>query len=277
MSRSRHALITRTAISPRLATRSLVNIDLSYERNALRSQCRPHRRRAARPVGTPSQVLRGGRIDQLRGARVGRGGRARGGRRRRRPSERRAREARTDVALGARRHPAPVGGVEASAPARSLRPSQRCRLKWPNDVTISGRKVAGILLESRMSTAGVPAVVCGIGINVRWTKLPEELGGRATSLALEGSEVDRAVLTGSLLLALEKACGRLDEENGSAEIIERATALSEVLGRTVEARVGGVLGLGLASALTAAGGLVLDTAEGRRVLDAGEIERLRPA
>jgi len=152
-----------------------------------------------------------------------------------------------------------------------------CRLKWPNDVTISGRKVAGILHESRVSTAGVPAVVCGIGINVRWTKLPEELGGRATSLALEGSEVDRAVLTGSLLLALEKACGRLDEENGSAEIIERATALSEVLGRTVEARVGGVLVLGLASALTAAGGLVLDTAEGRRVLDAGEIERLRPA
>ena len=152
-----------------------------------------------------------------------------------------------------------------------------CLLKWPNDVTISGLKVAGVLLENRMSTAGAPAVVCGIGINVRWTELPEELGGRATSLALEGASVDRAALAASVLQALEIACGRLDEQGGAAEIVARATALSEVLGRTVEARVGGALVSGVASALTAAGGLVLDTAEGGRVLDAGEIERLRPA
>ncbi|CAN5431798.1 biotin--[acetyl-CoA-carboxylase] ligase [soil metagenome] len=152
-----------------------------------------------------------------------------------------------------------------------------CRLKWPNDVTISGQKVAGILLERRMSTDGAPAFVCGIGINVRWTKLPEELGGRATSLALEGASVDRAELAVSVLQALEIACGRLDDENGRAEIITQATALSEVLGRIVEARVGGALVSGLASSLNAAGGLVLDTAEGSRVLDAGEIERLRSA
>ena len=152
-----------------------------------------------------------------------------------------------------------------------------CRLKWPNDVTISGRKVAGVLLESRMSRAGAPAVVCGIGINVRWTKLPEALGGRATSLSLEGAAVNRAELAASLLHALEATCDRLEEPNRAAEVISGATALSEVLGRDVKARVGGVLVSGVASELTAAGGLVVDTAEGRCILDAGEIERLRPA
>ena len=119
--------------------------------------------------------------------------------------------------------------------------------------------------------------MCGIGINVGWTKLPEELGGRATSLALEGAAVDRAELAASLLHALEATCDRLEEPNRAAEIIAGATALSEVLGRDVKARVGGVLVSGVASELTAAGGLVLDTAEGRCILDAGEIERLRPA
>lgn len=167
-----------------------------------------------------------------------------------------------------------LAAAEAIAGASGM----SCRLKWPNDVTISGRKVAGILLESRVTgTGGAPAVVCGIGINVRWTKLPEELGGRATSLALEGASVDRALLAASLLHALEIVCGRLDEQRGTAEIIARATALSEVLGQAVEARVGGVLVSGVALSLSTAGGLVLDTAEGCRVLDAGEIERLRPA
>ncbi|MDQ3660179.1 MAG: biotin--[acetyl-CoA-carboxylase] ligase [Actinomycetota bacterium] len=152
-----------------------------------------------------------------------------------------------------------------------------CRLKWPNDVTIAGRKVAGILLESRLGAGGAPAVVCGIGTNVRWAKLPEELGGRATSLSLEGASVDRSLLAAALLHALEVVCGRLDGANGPAEVIERATALSEVLGKAVGARVGGTLVLGVASALTAAGGLVLDTSGGPRVLDAGEIESLRPA
>src|SRR5680860_1413471 len=47
-----------------------------------------------------------------------------------------------------------VATAEAIAEVSGL----SCRLKWPNDVTISGRQVAGILHESRVSTAGVPAI-----------------------------------------------------------------------------------------------------------------------
>jgi BirA family biotin operon repressor/biotin-[acetyl-CoA-carboxylase] ligase len=68
------------------------------------------------------------------------------------------------------------------------------QLKWPNDVEIHGRKLAGILVE-RIETADGPAAVVGIGLNVAMNadQLPIPT---ATSLTLQGVEVDRdAVLT----------------------------------------------------------------------------------
>ena len=78
----------------------------------------------------------------------------------------------------------------------------RSQLKWPNDVLVDGRKVAGILLESSGAT-----VVCGIGINVNQTEdeLPTATRVPAGSLRLAtGREHDRAALLVSLLLALEQ-------------------------------------------------------------------------
>ena len=78
----------------------------------------------------------------------------------------------------------------------------RTQLKWPNDVLVDGRKVAGILLESSGAT-----VVCGIGINVNQTEdeLPTDTRVPAGSLRLAtGREHDRAALLASLLLAIEQ-------------------------------------------------------------------------
>lgn len=149
-----------------------------------------------------------------------------------------------------------------------------CRLKWPNDVTISGLKVAGILLESRVGAPGA-AVVCGIGINVGWTELPAELSGRATSLALQGRSVDRSLLLASVLLALEENCERVEDAAGAAGVVGAAGALSEVLGHSVEVKLGADVVTGVATSLTPTGALVLDTSEGTRILDTGVIERLR--
>jgi BirA family biotin operon repressor/biotin-[acetyl-CoA-carboxylase] ligase len=73
-------------------------------------------------------------------------------------------------------------------------------LKWPNDVLIAERKVAGILTE-RIETPRGPAVVVGIGINVGMTReeLPHE---GATSLLVEGLDVDRTDLLSGLLQRL---------------------------------------------------------------------------
>jgi BirA family transcriptional regulator, biotin operon repressor / biotin---[acetyl-CoA-carboxylase] ligase len=79
-------------------------------------------------------------------------------------------------------------------------------LKFPNDVLVAGRKVAGILAEAREER-----VVLGVGVNVNVTaeELPREVERPATSLLVEtGREVDRAALLVELLARLER---RYDE------------------------------------------------------------------
>jgi BirA family biotin operon repressor/biotin-[acetyl-CoA-carboxylase] ligase len=80
-------------------------------------------------------------------------------------------------------------------------------LKWPNDVEIHGKKVAGILTEAVLRPGGPPAVVIGIGINVntRLEQLPRELHERVTSLALAaGRRFARPALIAALLARLER-------------------------------------------------------------------------
>ena len=74
-------------------------------------------------------------------------------------------------------------------------------VKHPNDVLIGGRKVAGVLAEARDGR-----VVLGVGINVnqRSDELPTEAEPEATSLALEGADVDRAKLLATVLERLER-------------------------------------------------------------------------
>jgi BirA family transcriptional regulator, biotin operon repressor / biotin---[acetyl-CoA-carboxylase] ligase len=73
-------------------------------------------------------------------------------------------------------------------------------LKWPNDLLVSRRKLAGILAENHSDT-----VVLGYGINVGATAFPPELGDRATSLESElGREIDRDQVLAATLAALER-------------------------------------------------------------------------
>jgi BirA family biotin operon repressor/biotin-[acetyl-CoA-carboxylase] ligase len=61
----------------------------------------------------------------------------------------------------------------------------RLDLKWPNDVLLSGKKTAGILLETVVAQDGSRAAVVGIGINVKLGSVPEELRDRATCVSQE--------------------------------------------------------------------------------------------
>ena len=81
------------------------------------------------------------------------------------------------------------------------------RLKWPNDVEISGKKVAGILCEAVLSLATSPLVIIGIGINVNTTleQFPPELHQHVTSLALAAAHTwARLPLLALLLAHLER-------------------------------------------------------------------------
>jgi BirA family biotin operon repressor/biotin-[acetyl-CoA-carboxylase] ligase len=85
----------------------------------------------------------------------------------------------------------------------------RAEVKWPNDLQVGRRKLAGILAESTGSGDGDP-VVLGYGINVGQMACPPDLRDRTTSLESElGRRVDRALLFAESLMALDRRYGDL--------------------------------------------------------------------
>ena len=76
-------------------------------------------------------------------------------------------------------------------------------IKWPNDVLIHGRKLAGILAESAVHGAALHFVVVGIGVNLCRVAYPPELAARVTSIEVETSRAqDRAPMLAEILAAL---------------------------------------------------------------------------
>ncbi len=81
------------------------------------------------------------------------------------------------------------------------------RIKWPNDLVLRGKKLAGILTEASLSGGGVEHVVIGIGVNLRQTAsdFSPEVAKIATSLAAEGITAEDAALETALIDALRQA------------------------------------------------------------------------
>ncbi len=159
---------------------------------------------------------------------------------------------------------AAVAVAEAIETATGLAP----RLKWPNDVMARGRKLAGILLESRPGGAADPAVVIGIGVNLGQRSFPEELADRATSVLLEtGRTPDRDAVLEALLAAFDRWRARL-ERDGFTAVRDAWRSRTETLGRrvSVEGVAGTAVDIGEDGAL-----LVDDGGRVRRVVS-GEID-----
>jgi BirA family transcriptional regulator, biotin operon repressor / biotin---[acetyl-CoA-carboxylase] ligase len=96
-----------------------------------------------------------------------------------------------------------VAGVAVAGTLRE-RFGLDARIKWPNDVRVGGKKIAGMIVE-----AAKGAAVLGIGLNVNWTELPEEIADTATSLAIElGKPVDLEALLKGFLADLDIKIGR---------------------------------------------------------------------
>jgi BirA family biotin operon repressor/biotin-[acetyl-CoA-carboxylase] ligase len=85
-------------------------------------------------------------------------------------------------------------------------PSADPKIKWPNDVLVGGRKIAGVLVEAITAGQRVEAVVAGVGINVHTRELPEEVAARATSIALvaPGPALDRGEILADVLATLDR-------------------------------------------------------------------------
>lgn len=136
---------------------------------------------------------------------------------------------------------------------------ESARVKWPNDVLVDGRKVAGILVEARPQDGWA---VLGIGLNVAVDvdTLPPELHGRAGSLGL-GAEAIEPTLT--------RLLDRLQERLAQppAETLAALRARDALCGQ----RVAWADGEGTAAGIDEDGRLLVRTALGQITLDAGEV------
>ena len=133
------------------------------------------------------------------------------------------------------------------------------RIKWPNDVWIDGRKVAGILVEGRPQEGWA---VLGIGLNVATEEFPAELS--ATSLLLEGAPLSPEEALAAVVSTLGDWLPR-----PATEVLAAWRSRDALLGGTVRWQNGGKEGT--AAGVDDSGALIVETGDGRVTLDAGEV------
>ncbi|HLL87010.1 MAG TPA: biotin--[acetyl-CoA-carboxylase] ligase [Thermoleophilaceae bacterium] len=172
--------------------------------------------------------------------------------------------------LGERLAYLPLAAAVAVSEACECCAPVACTIKWPNDVWIDGRKVAGILLEGRPEDGWA---VLGIGLNVatRAEDFPADLSAHATSLAAatpgaRPPAVEDALA--ALLAALARRLGAPPEE-----VVSAWSERDALRDRRIRWDGGEGLGRGIA----ASGALRVETAAGELELHAGEVALVRPA
>ena len=152
------------------------------------------------------------------------------------------------------------------------------QLKWPNDVQVGGRKVAGVLVESASSGAAVESAVVGIGVNV--TSVPQGLDAetRAATTCLRdlGMAADALEAAAAVLARIRVWYHRLAAGDGGLVDAWRARALPW-WGRRVEARAAGGMVRGRALGVDEAGALILVLDDGTQLLvHSGDVREVRP-
>lgn len=159
----------------------------------------------------------------------------------------------------------------ADAITAAAGPGVAIRCKWPNDVLMGDRKVAGILLESEAGADGnVAWVVIGVGINI--VHFPDATETPATSLWAEGCTwLTVPQMLQAYCAALLTWKQRLLNE-GFAPVRERWLGLAKGIGESIEVRLDKETVAGKFAGLDTNGALILEGIDGgRRLIGAGEV------
>lgn len=184
---------------------------------------------------------------------------------------------------------AALATASACEQAAGLRPS----LKWPNDLLVGERKLAGILAESvplAPAPGGPPerrAVVVGVGLNVGWPPpdgepgagaVPPELRGIATSIRREtGGDTDPRLVLDFLLADLERRLVDLDDAAGRQRLGREYRERCTTLGRPVRVVLPDGETTGTAIDITPEGHLMVDVGACFTTVTAGDVVHLRDA
>jgi BirA family biotin operon repressor/biotin-[acetyl-CoA-carboxylase] ligase len=154
-----------------------------------------------------------------------------------------------------------LAAAEACEQVAGVRPD----LKWPNDLLVDDRKLAGVLAE-----ADLPAVVVGIGINVNWGATDVPNGGVALDQCA-GRPVERGAVLDGLLVALESRV--TDWDAVGTEYRQRCATV----GRLVRIDLGDETFTGTVADVSDEGHLLVDVGMCIRTVTAGDVVHLRPA
>jgi BirA family biotin operon repressor/biotin-[acetyl-CoA-carboxylase] ligase len=139
-----------------------------------------------------------------------------------------------------------VGAVAVAEVLAELAPGQ-VGLKWPNDVLLAGRKVAGVLPEAIWEGERLSAVVLGIGLNVRVDFAGTPLASRAISVeTITGTTVDRVLLLAALLHRVDHWSARVGDSTLLEAWRSRLTTLGQrVIASSADGQTGPIAGLAL--------------------------------
>ena len=147
-------------------------------------------------------------------------------------------------------------------------------IKWPNDILVGGKKLAGILTESSCSSEAIEFVILGIGANLNYpvALMPEGIRKRATSMiALTQRPINREAFARRLIQDLDRCYGELQEE-GFGSLALRWEALFGLRGKRVRAEATDQSVMGRARGLDRDGALLVEDDEGiRHRIVAGDV------
>lgn len=139
-------------------------------------------------------------------------------------------------------------------------------LKWPNDVELDGRKVAGALAHGSSDGSG-GLLVIGIGVNVHQRDFPADIARSATSLALAGHSIDRLALLSRITFELDRLERPHERPAALAEWRQRST----FLGRHVSVSGASRELSGTADAIDDEGALIVRTERGVERVMSGDV------
>ncbi|MXP61457.1 bifunctional biotin--[acetyl-CoA-carboxylase] ligase/biotin operon repressor BirA [Pantoea sp. Taur] len=149
------------------------------------------------------------------------------------------------------------------------------RVKWPNDLYLNDRKLAGILVELTGKTGDAAQIVMGAGVNlVMRSEGAAEINQGWINLQEAGVEIDRNELAAKIINSLREALP-IFERDGLAPFVERWDALDNFINRPVKLLIGDREVHGIARGIDKQGGLLLDQDGEVKSWVGGEIS-LRP-
>ncbi len=148
-----------------------------------------------------------------------------------------------------------------------------CKIKWPNDVVVSGKKVCGILTEMSTDMEEIQFVVVGIGVNVNALEMDPEAAPYATSLCMEsGKTYERKLLAAAIVEQFELYYMQFIQDCSLEPILSEYNRVCANIGGKVRIESGGSSFVADALRMDESGALVVKLEDGQiKQIHSGEV------